>query len=203
MIGTTKYRPMATAATVAVFALLTVAALGLWGRWTPTAAAAEAVLGVDADTAVALGPEVTTAEKFESAAATQAPAALGLIAPTAKVVAELDPLRLGPVPLARHVGDKRLFRGKWRSARVSWYGPGFYGNGMAGGGKLRRNSMVVAHRSMKFGTRILFKYKGRAVVAVVKDRGPFIAGRTFDLGPGTAKALRFNGVGTVKYRILH
>lgn len=93
-------------------------------------------------------------------------------------------------------------KGPWKKARVSWYGPGFYGNGMAGGGKLKRNSMVVAHRSMKFGTKILFKYKGRTVIATVKDRGPFIAGRTFDLGPGTAKALHFQGVGTVSYRII-
>ena len=90
----------------------------------------------------------------------------------------------------------------WSSARVSWYGPGFYGNTMAGGGKLTESSMVVAHRSMAFGTRIQFEYKGRTCTAVVQDRGPFVGGRTFDLGPGTAKALGFSGVGTVKYRIL-
>ncbi|MCK8115227.1 septal ring lytic transglycosylase RlpA family protein [Anaerosoma tenue] len=90
----------------------------------------------------------------------------------------------------------------WRSARVSWYGPGFYGNTMAGGGTLQPNSMVVAHRSLPFGTRIEFSYKGRTCVAVVQDRGPFVGGRTFDLGPGTAKALGFGGVGTVDYRIL-
>jgi rare lipoprotein A (peptidoglycan hydrolase) len=90
----------------------------------------------------------------------------------------------------------------WRSARVSWYGPGFYGHTMAGGGNLTPTSMVVAHRSLPFGTRIEFSYKGRKCVAVVRDRGPFVAGRVFDLGPGTAKALRFSGVGTVNYRIL-
>ena len=90
----------------------------------------------------------------------------------------------------------------WKSARVSWYGPGFYGNGMAGGGKLQRDSMVVAHRTLAFGTRIQFQYKGKTCTAVVQDRGPHIAGREFDLGPGTAKTLGFDGVGTVKYRIL-
>lgn len=90
----------------------------------------------------------------------------------------------------------------WSSARVSWYGPGFYGNTMAGGGQLRRDSMVVAHRSMAFGTRIQFEYNGRSCTAVVMDRGPYVGGRTFDLGPGTARALGFSGVGTVKYRIL-
>lgn len=90
----------------------------------------------------------------------------------------------------------------WQSARVSWYGPGFYGHTMAGGGTLTPTSMVVAHRSLPFGTRIEFSYKGRKCVAVVRDRGPFVAGRVFDLGPGTAKTLRFSGVGTVNYRIL-
>ena len=90
----------------------------------------------------------------------------------------------------------------WNSARVSWYGPGFYGHTMAGGGTLTTSSMVVAHRSMRFGTKIEFSYKGRTCVAVVQDRGPYVGGRTFDLGPGTAKALGFSGVGTVKWRIV-
>lgn len=90
----------------------------------------------------------------------------------------------------------------WKSARVSWYGPGFYGKTMAGGGVLTPGSMVVAHRSLPFGTRVELSYKGRTCVAVVRDRGPFSGGRTFDLGPGTARALGFSGVGTVRYRIL-
>ena len=90
----------------------------------------------------------------------------------------------------------------WQTAKVSWYGPGFYGNTMAGGGVLTTSSMVVAHRTMAFGTRIEFRYKGRTCIAVVNDRGPFIAGRTFDLGPGTAKALGFSGVGTVEWRVV-
>jgi len=90
----------------------------------------------------------------------------------------------------------------WKSATASWYGPGFYGNTMASGEILTTSSMVVAHRTLPFGTRIEFSYKGRTCVATVMDRGPFGAGRTFDLGPGTAKALGFSGVATVKYRIL-
>lgn len=91
----------------------------------------------------------------------------------------------------------------WQQARVSWYGPGFIGNTMAGGGALQWDSMVVAHRSMAFGTRIEFSYNGRTCIAVVMDRGPYTGGRTFDLGPGTAAALGFSGVGTVEYRILY
>jgi rare lipoprotein A (peptidoglycan hydrolase) len=90
----------------------------------------------------------------------------------------------------------------WSTAKVSWYGPGFYGNTMAGGGTLTTTSMVVAHRSLPFGTEIEFEYGGRTCTAIVQDRGPYIAGRTFDLGPGTAAALGFGGVGTVRYRIV-
>jgi len=90
----------------------------------------------------------------------------------------------------------------WSSARVSWYGPGFYGRRTANGTVLTPSSMVVAHRSLPFGTRIEFAYGGRTVVGVVADRGPFVGGRTFDLGPGVAQALGFGGVHTIQYRIL-
>lgn len=90
----------------------------------------------------------------------------------------------------------------WKSAKVSWYGPGFIGNTMAGGGTLQWDSMVVAHRSLPFGTVIEFSYNGATCTAVVRDRGPYAGGRIFDLGPGTAAALGFSGVGTVQYRIL-
>jgi rare lipoprotein A (peptidoglycan hydrolase) len=95
--------------------------------------------------------------------------------------------------------------GGWYKCTVSWYGPGFYGHGMAGGGVLKSNSVVVAHRTLRFGTRVQFAYGGKTVIAVVRDRGPFIAGRYFDLGPGTAAAIGFQsvGVGVVQYRILH
>ena len=90
----------------------------------------------------------------------------------------------------------------WSSAKASWYGPGFYGRRTASGAVLTQGMMNVAHKSLPFGTRILFEYRGRTVTAVVNDRGPFIAGRTFDLGPGTAAALGFEGVQTVRYRVL-
>ncbi len=103
-------------------------------------------------------------------------------------------------PKAVSIGLRLL--GAWKRAKVSWYGPGFYGRTMAGGGRLRRNSMVVAHKRLPFGTKIQFWHRGRTVIAVVQDRGPYVSGRSFDLGPGTAKALRFTGVGTLKYRII-
>lgn len=92
--------------------------------------------------------------------------------------------------------------GEWKTARASWYGPGFYGRKTASGAVYTQTMLNVAHKSLPFGTRIEFEYRGRKVIAVVNDRGPFVAGRAFDLGAGTAKALNFAGVQTVKYRIL-
>lgn len=117
----------------------------------------------------------------------------------------IEPQPGAPVEAARPAPKKPagpVYKGAWRRARVSWYGPRFYGHTMAGGGNLRPTTMVVAHRSMKFGTLVQIEYKGRSVVAVVNDRGPYVGGRTFDLGPGVAKKLKFSGVGTVKWRVV-
>lgn len=180
------------------------------------------ILGVDVGSAVPLSPEVDAEEKFEAPAKTEAPAALttksALMSTSVKAVAPVAkpkpaaPKKAAAVKQAKPAatGAKKAAKpaaksegsGGWSSAKVSWYGPGFYGRTMAGGGKLQPGSMVVAHRSLPFGTKIEFSYKGRTCTAVVQDRGPHIAGRVFDLGPGTAKALGFGGVGTVQYRIL-
>lgn len=104
----------------------------------------------------------------------------------------------GTVAVPSRAGDG----GGWQTAKASWYGPGFYGRKTASGAVLTENMMNVAHKSLPFGTQIQFEYRGRTVTAVVNDRGPFVGGRTFDLGPGTAKALGFGGVQTVRYRIL-
>ena len=71
---------------------------------------------------------------------------------------------------------------------------------MACGGVLTPSSMVVAHRSWPCFKRVVVCYQGRCVGAVVQDRGPFIAGRDIDLGPGVAQALGFGGVGVVWVR---
>jgi rare lipoprotein A len=90
----------------------------------------------------------------------------------------------------------------WRTARASWYGPGFYGHGMAGGGKLDRNSMIIAHKTLPFGTLVEVSANGTSVVAPIRDRGPYVRGREFDLGPGVRKALGVWGVFTIRYRIV-
>jgi rare lipoprotein A (peptidoglycan hydrolase) len=90
--------------------------------------------------------------------------------------------------------------GPWRTALCSWYDEP---QPLAGGGYLRPGMMIVAHKTLPFGTRIQFSYRGRSCVATVMDRGPYVGSREFDLGPGTAAALHFDGVDRVSYRFIH
>ena len=91
--------------------------------------------------------------------------------------------------------------GAWKTAVASHYGRNFSGRG-ASGERIGPYSMMVAHKSLPFGTLIEFEYNGKRAVARVADRGPFSAGRTFDLGPGVVRVLDFNGVHEVRYRII-
>jgi rare lipoprotein A len=89
----------------------------------------------------------------------------------------------------------------WHYARASWYGLEC-GTRTASGIPLNARSLTFAHKSMRFGTRVQFTYRGRTCIGVCTDRGPFIRGRTFDFGPAMARRLRFGGVGQVRYRIV-
>jgi hypothetical protein len=55
----------------------------------------------------------------------------------------------------------------------------------------------VANKVLPCGTKVTFAYHGRSVTATVDDRGPFVAGRDWDLNQNTAGALGFGGVDTV------
>jgi hypothetical protein len=84
-----------------------------------------------------------------------------------------------------------------RPTHASYYGPGLYGNGMACGGTLYRHTRGVAHKTLPCGTRVTIRYGRKTVVARVVDRGPYVAGREFDLTEATRDDLGFGGVGTV------
>lgn len=91
--------------------------------------------------------------------------------------------------------------GAWSTAVASHYGRNFSGRG-ANGELIGPYSMIVAHKTLPFGTLIEFEYRGKRAIARVTDRGPHVAGRTFDLGPGVVRVLNFNGVDEVRYRII-
>lgn len=85
----------------------------------------------------------------------------------------------------------------YRPASASWYGPGLYGNKLGCGGRLSRGTVGVAHKSMPCGTRLTLRKGSRIVRAKVIDRGPYVAGREFDLTQATKQRLGFGSTGTV------
>ncbi len=85
----------------------------------------------------------------------------------------------------------------YRRAFASWYGPGLYGNHLACGGRLSDSVLGVAHKSLPCGTRVTLRKGDRIVRARVVDRGPFVAGREFDLTPAVKRALGFGSTGPV------
>lgn len=58
-------------------------------------------------------------------------------------------------------------------------------------------TLGVANKTLPCGTKVSFFYGGRKVTAVVDDRGPFVAGRDWDLNRNTAAALGVAGVATL------
>jgi rare lipoprotein A len=80
----------------------------------------------------------------------------------------------------------------YQPAIASWY----YDAGRATGCGFNAR-YGVANTTLPCGTKVQFRYGGRTVMATVDDRGPYVSGRSWDLGQSTAGALGFQGVGTV------
>jgi hypothetical protein len=116
------------------------------------------------------------------------------------------PRRLGTYRIRAYAIHDRRVRGSasparritdFRYANASYYGPGLYGNGMACGGTLLPGTLGVANKTLPCGTMVTLRYHGHAVTVPVVDRGPYVAGRDFDLTTATRERLHFPGVGTV------
>jgi len=69
---------------------------------------------------------------------------------------------------------------------ASWYGPG---GTTACGETLLAGTQGVANRTLPCGTMVTLRYQGRTVRVPVIDRGPFVAGRDYDLTYATKLAL--------------
>jgi rare lipoprotein A len=102
---------------------------------------------------------------------------------------------------ARVVGDGVAVRigrlNVYRLASASWYGPGLYGNHLGCGGRLTAGKLGVAHKTLPCGTKLTLRHGTRSVRVRVIDRGPYVAGREFDLTEATARKLHFHGRGTI------
>ena len=80
---------------------------------------------------------------------------------------------------------------------ASYYGPGLYGATLACGGILRPDTLGVANKTLPCGTKVSLRYHARSITVTVIDRGPYVAGREFDLTAATKTRLGFPGLGSL------
>jgi rare lipoprotein A (peptidoglycan hydrolase) len=85
----------------------------------------------------------------------------------------------------------------YRLASASWYGPGLYGNHLGCGGTLTPGRLGVAHKTLPCGSKVTLRKGTHTVRVRVIDRGPYVAGREFDLTEATAQRLHFHGHGGI------
>jgi peptidoglycan lytic transglycosylase len=97
---------------------------------------------------------------------------------------------LGERGAQRAVGRLNVYR----PVEASWYGGG---GSLACGGWLTSATLGVANKTLPCGTLVTLRYDGHTVRVPVIDRGPYVAGREYDLTEATKRALGFEGVGEV------
>lgn len=95
---------------------------------------------------------------------------------------------------------------KEKIVRASWYGPGFHGKKTANGEYYDMNSLTAAHKTLSFGTKvkIINIENGKSIIVKINDRGPYVAGRDFDLSKAAFARIApiKTGVIRIKYEIL-
>ncbi|MCK5062079.1 septal ring lytic transglycosylase RlpA family protein [Candidatus Parcubacteria bacterium] len=92
---------------------------------------------------------------------------------------------------------------------ASWYGPNFHGKNMANGEIYNMHDIVVAHRTLPLGRKVVITNleNGRSIIAPVLDRGPYVKDsqgnytREIDLSYAVAKELGTIKKGVVSTRI--
>jgi len=86
---------------------------------------------------------------------------------------------------------------------VSYYGAKFHGRKTANGEQFDMYAVSAAHKELPFNTIIKFVNisNGRKLKVRINDRGPFIAGREFDLSYGAAKKLDMLRDGVIRAKV--
>jgi rare lipoprotein A (peptidoglycan hydrolase) len=85
---------------------------------------------------------------------------------------------------------------------TSWYGPGFDRRRASSGATYKQEQLTAASLILPFGTLLKVSFRGKAVVVVITDRGPYVEGRVLDLSKGAADALGLRGVKEVTMEIV-
>jgi hypothetical protein len=112
------------------------------------------------------------------------------------------PVVFGPRPAVPLPSAQAIVTVVWHlDNNISWYGPGFYGHGgacgMLGPLGMTPDTVGVAHRTLPCGTKVTFRYGTHVVTTMVIDRGPYVAGRPWDMTHGLCALLHhcFTGGG--------
>ena len=89
-----------------------------------------------------------------------------------------------------------------KNVEASSYGPGLYGGRTASGERFTPTTRGVAHKTLPLGSEVDIKdpSTGRTVRTRVNDRGPYIKGRDFDIGPGTTADLGYGKKGNPDWK---
>lgn len=93
---------------------------------------------------------------------------------------------------------------KKNTATVSWYGKNFHGKKMSNGDTYDMyDPTTVAHKLLPFGTkvRLTSPLTRKSVIVTVKDRGPYIDGRHFDLSMAAAEKLGIKVMGCAECQV--
>jgi rare lipoprotein A len=85
------------------------------------------------------------------------------------------------------------------SALAGSSGPAAFGKRTTCGGIIRPSSVGVAHPVLPCGARIYISYRGKHVLTQVIDRGPYVAGRQFELTDALARLIGLSGVKRIEW----
>jgi rare lipoprotein A len=86
---------------------------------------------------------------------------------------------------------------------ASYYADSLAGNRTASGERYKPDDRTCAHRTHKFGTKLVVTNvdTGKSAVCRVNDRGPFVAGRVVDVSKRLAGELGMLKRGVIKVRV--
>lgn len=100
-------------------------------------------------------------------------------------------------------GGQQPVKGTWKKGQASFYGPGKF-TGYCGRSFISQRHYVVAHQTLPCGSKVLFRRGPQQQVGIVVDRGPFVAGRQWDLSYALAAKLKLlkHGAGQVQYQVI-
>ena len=86
---------------------------------------------------------------------------------------------------------------------ASWYGHPYHGRQAADGEIYDMETLVAAHRTLPFQTRVRVRNvnNGKTVNVRIIDRGPFVDGRVIDLSHAAAQAIDLIGPGVAPVEV--